>query len=400
MNHELPSTNKSILFKIANVLLIYEPLWGGIILAFAYFILLGIISSIPLYVVWICIGIGVIPFFIRRRFLGYWGIRNMFELPIALFLIGAFIGLMYSINYEVSLRAFQSCLLLILFYYMLVNTRHSILLVKIIIVLTCIGCFIGPFFALAQGLPPAFNSEWIKTALSWIADHIPRLPKPSMHVNPFATWVNGLVMLPLIVVPIIICITIFSKKLVVKIIGTCFSLIFVCFLFSILGEGFFRLWAGISLGSRLDLWQSAFSVIKQHPFTGAGLGMPLILVDPVYHRPEGYTHIHNTYLELYANTGILGLIAGFIAAIIVIKYAYVILRKNQDNVNFGIIAGVFASIGTLVVFGMFSSVPFALLINGTTTYYYVMSPVPWILGAVLVMLAKVGVKHTKMIARE
>jgi O-antigen ligase len=68
---------------------------------------------------------------------------------------------------------------------------------------------------------------------------------------------------------------------------------------------------------RVPLFKSAFQMFLDHPVTGAGVGMyQTLLHTPRYELPDDYPvpkdlnlHAHNTYLELLAETGVIGLCA-------------------------------------------------------------------------------------------
>ena len=67
-----------------------------------------------------------------------------------------------------------------------------------------------------------------------------------------------------------------------------------------------------STSSRFPYYQAALTFLKQHPLTGAGLGSDAVR-DAVrgmhlYHGHDYFVHCHNTYLQLWCETGLVGLI--------------------------------------------------------------------------------------------
>jgi O-antigen ligase len=61
---------------------------------------------------------------------------------------------------------------------------------------------------------------------------------------------------------------------------------------------------GSNLG-RIEMWRTAVETIKEHPFFGTGIGNYPFVVNPLagYREP---IYAHNTYLDIAAETGILG----------------------------------------------------------------------------------------------
>ena len=72
-----------------------------------------------------------------------------------------------------------------------------------------------------------------------------------------------------------------------------------------------------STSSRIPLYEAALRMVKQSPVTGAGLGTAAVkqaITDyGFYYGSAPYTHAHNIYLQVWLETGALGL-AAFIAA--------------------------------------------------------------------------------------
>ena len=76
---------------------------------------------------------------------------------------------------------------------------------------------------------------------------------------------------------------------------------------------------------RSDLWKVGYEVFKAHPIAGVGIGN-FIVVEPHYALQSGFLDrpgyinitpqiVHNTYLQLLAETGVIGLLA-FVAVIV------------------------------------------------------------------------------------
>lgn len=77
--------------------------------------------------------------------------------------------------------------------------------------------------------------------------------------------------------------------------------------------------ADSSTASRIPLYEAALEVIKRSPISGAGLGtaatQAYIGDFNLYHGKAPFVHAHNFYLEVWIQTGILGL-AGFVGSML------------------------------------------------------------------------------------
>jgi len=70
-----------------------------------------------------------------------------------------------------------------------------------------------------------------------------------------------------------------------------------------------------NLLGRIERWQTTVAVLKDHPLTGLGLGgwWSRLSAYDMSGRP------HNAYLQLYSDTGAIGIIALVVATIISVK---------------------------------------------------------------------------------
>ena len=79
---------------------------------------------------------------------------------------------------------------------------------------------------------------------------------------------------------------------------------------------------------RLDYWTETLGIIKLHPWTGMGIGN---------FNLEHSRYAHNSYLQLWAETGILGLLSLIWLVIAIFKKSLNGLRGKTDIVNAGLI---------------------------------------------------------------
>ena len=102
----------------------------------------------------------------------------------------------------------------------------------------------------------------------------------------------------------------------------------------------------LGMEGRLKIWPATVEVIKDHPLTGTGLGS-FQYVYPKYDTGElpGYVnHVHNDYLELLSEQGIIGL--GFAIAMIILVFRNAIktVRLSNDPIRVGITIGAIAAL--------------------------------------------------------
>ena len=116
---------------------------------------------------------------------------------------------------------------------------------------------------------------------------------------------------------------------------------------------------------RAILWQEAVAIIKDFPFLGCGLNTYSI-VAPKYKIAEGGgIYPHNSYLQMAAETGLLGLGAFLWIIITVFKTSWGNLKKINDKfynaLSIGLLAGLFAFLAHSFVDTNFYSLQFRYL---------------------------------------
>jgi len=105
--------------------------------------------------------------------------------------------------------------------------------------------------------------------------------------------------------------------------------------------------------SRLAIWGGAFTVFAHSPVLGTGFGNLRALMGGLLSLPDGWTgDAHNLYLELLAETGIVGFAAFAFLIGVAMRRAMRQYRRSQDE--FGKIIGfaVFAAIISVLVHGI------------------------------------------------
>lgn len=104
--------------------------------------------------------------------------------------------------------------------------------------------------------------------------------------------------------------------------------------------------------SRLAIWGGAFTVFAQSPLFGTGFGNLRGLMGGLLSLPDGWTgDAHNLYLELLAETGLIGFVAFGILMFLALRIALKQLRKMENHFNKMIALAIFAAICGVLVHG-------------------------------------------------
>ena len=104
--------------------------------------------------------------------------------------------------------------------------------------------------------------------------------------------------------------------------------------------------------SRLAIWAGAFTVFAQSPLLGTGFGNLRALMGGLLNLPDGWTgDAHNLYLELLAETGLIGFLVFSVLVGLALRTALRQLRKTENHFNKMIALAVFTAICGALVHG-------------------------------------------------
>lgn len=104
--------------------------------------------------------------------------------------------------------------------------------------------------------------------------------------------------------------------------------------------------------SRLAIWTGAFAVFARSPVFGTGFGNLRALMGGLLNLPDGWTgDAHNLYLELLAETGLVGLAVFSILIVLALRTALRQLRKTENHFNKMIAIASFTAICGVLVHG-------------------------------------------------
>jgi O-antigen ligase len=114
--------------------------------------------------------------------------------------------------------------------------------------------------------------------------------------------------------------------------------------------------------SRLAIWDGAFAVFVQSPLLGTGFGNLRSLMGGLLNLPDGWTgDAHNLYLELLAETGLIGFVVFGLLIVLALRTALRQFHNAQND---------FAKMIALAVFAAICGV----LVHGTVDYLFHTTP--------------------------
>ena len=80
---------------------------------------------------------------------------------------------------------------------------------------------------------------------------------------------------------------------------------------------------------RMTLWKNAITTFNKNPLVGIGINSTLSY-NSLYYGTKGY--IHNTFLEVLSETGIIGICMYMLFLIVLLKIVYSVYRKDNNTV--------------------------------------------------------------------
>ena len=345
--------------------------------------------------------------------------RTPFDIPILIFICGTVVGFIVSPDKNVATGALSSTMASILVYYGITTnsgaSRKYWLWTGGIL---CLITLLLSLWFLSQGDHRIlFFNQWAFKLFS-------RLPKT---VGPVLQW-NTIGALLAVVIPPLIVFAFFKYISYIRIIALMLCLFFTAVLFlSDSGSGWLALivsltfvlicwrkwllWVIVpilgllttvvvtlydkttwlratfstaSLIGRIDLWKNTFILLKGK---AAVLGLGLGAWFKVYssHYGSSVPIVHNSYLQLYCDTGIVGFIAMVFATIIFIRLSPKLLKSTKRNSAIWLGIGIMGSIVAGAVFAIFDVTTSVTYVTNTG-YIYLTIPLLWIVGALFVVV--------------
>jgi len=282
------------------------------------------------------------------------------------------------------------------FYYVIIdwcqtqdNTRT---LLKVLMVSTIIVALFGFWQALSGGYSALYD------ALYPIQDEIAQIPAWEGRITSFLEHYNGLAGYLNLVIPFCLVFAIGGSDRVLRslsrwclafasiallltqsrggllafvailLVHTCFSarnrkarirrvaLVMIVCLLAAAAAGFFFQRLGeiddFTAVSRLAIWGGAFTVFARSPVVGTGFGNLRGLMGGLLNLPDGWTgDAHNLYLELLAETGLIGFVVFGTLIVLALRTALKQLQTTENHFNKMIALAIFAALCGVLVHG-------------------------------------------------
>ncbi|MFC1925901.1 O-antigen ligase family protein [Chloroflexota bacterium] len=336
--------------KITKLLFWTEPIWVSITVSIVY---LSVIFDWPAYTSWLFLTIAFAQFPLRLIRCGYPTRRTPFDIPIVLLIGGVVMGMVVSEHFDISLGAFQTSLAMTAFYYSVVNYSKPFWLIHVGMLLAVVGTFIASIVAI----------NWANAGVD-----VP----------------HGIGIALVLIGAIIISAYIFARQIIFRVASVVFGLFLFGVAIFLTHEAINRLSNLVSIKTRLPIWSSVINPIEgSDVWTGLGLGCWPLIPD----QSNTLEHVHNAYLELYINTGILGLVSLFCALAIGAKIAFDIIYSPRNGLSYGFGIGVLLAIliALAVSFVESACFGFGFFYGEKEVYRYLLMPIPWILAGSLVI---------------
>ncbi len=341
-----------------------EPFW---VIATVALVFVSYLLALDGIITWVALVLAAIPLTVRvvRRKAKLQA--SPFDIPFAILATAAVVGFVVSPDRRLSLGALQCLLAASVLYHTWMTYGKVNTLVKWMIV----------------GVPIALGVALLVAFLDW-----PYIAaQPNFAICGTGTH-HGLAMTLVIVTTALAGIALFSPPTKTKWLATFVCIVFVGLVVALTWESIRSLFTWESIRGRTPIWDETLSMLADSPITGLGLGCWAFSYYGTAAAIPEPTHAHNAYLELYANTGLLGALALAVALVVGAKLAWAIIRSPRNHPWYGFGIGVvMACVATLLV-GVVESAPVGVPLVAEDTYYYLISPVPWILAGLLVSAHK------------
>lgn len=396
-----------------NAILTFQPL-------FAVPIYFSVLVDYP--PLWTSLVIAVIPlglrFWLTRRFIQ----RTPFDIPILLFVSGTLLGFIVAADKEVAIGGLATTLASALIYYGIVSNSDAKSAYWLWMAGTiCVITLLLSIWFFSQGNRRQFFFN------QWAFGLFEGIP---MNSGPQLSW-NTVGALLAVVIPPLFSITLFNNVRPLRVSALIIGLIFLAILFlTIIGGGWIAVTCGLafvlicwrlrivkvvipaialivsaivvfydktpwliqafspdSLMYRVEeIWLKTLPLFEKYEIlTGLELGCWNAQFITQYGADN--VHLHNSYFQLYADTGILGMAALIVAAAVFIRISWGIIKSSRQNPWYGVSVGLIGSIIAGAVFALYDVTLTGTIIT-TTSYIYLSIPLLWVLAALLVVSSK------------
>jgi O-Antigen ligase len=363
-----PNPIRVRLNSLADSFLRIQMLWVTLATAL---VCISYIFNISPVLTWIGLALACLPFPLRLARSGIGSLRTPFDLPIVLLLAGAAVGFCVSDKRTISLGALQCMLAITLFYYSWVNSSRLADLIKWVII--SFALVFLPLFVLLI-LDVSLIDGQLNVVIRGSGTH------------------HGLAMYLAIEAAILLGMAAFDTRKRIRVFAVVLAVLFLVIIVAMTWDSLDSLVHGVSVSGRWPIWKTTADLLSDSPLTAlAGLGLGCwawarwgtTALDTG--EINGITHTHNAYLELYSNTGMVGVLALLVALGIGLKLSLDIIRSPRTHAWYGFGVGVILACVVTALVAFLESAPMGVPLVGEQTYYYVVSPVAWMLCGLLVI---------------
>ena len=366
---------------------------------------------------WLSAVVAVLPLGLRFRRERRVFRRTQFDLPILVFALGTLLGVAVASDKGIALGALLSTFASILIYYGITSNseapdRYWLYTGGAICLLTLSASIW--FFSQGNGRVFFFND--------WAFKLFGGLPRTGVSLQ-----LHGLGALLAVVVPPLISVSLFSGlsrvRIAALVLGVLFLIILIldasgtgwlsvlcglvfvilCWRLSaisiivpaigIAGAAFLALYqrvqwlsesfSFVSVLDRGDLWAKTLSLMKGwHAVVGLGLGMWFDTFRSHFDRV--IEHSHNSYVQMYSDAGILGVLALIIAYVMFVRLSMKELSSDNGNAWHGVAVGIMGSIIAGGVFSLLDVTTYGV-IETANGVIYLSIPLLWIFAALFVV---------------
>lgn len=343
--------------------------------------------------------------------------RTQFDLPILLFVLGTLVGFAVAPDKGTALGALLSTFASVLIYYGITSNseapdRYWLRVGVTVCILTLLASIW--FFSQGNGRDFFFND--------WAFKLFGGLPRTGVSLQ-----LHSLGALLAVVIPPLILLSLFGGLLRVRVAALALGILFLgilvldasgtgwvavlsgvvfvilCWRISaisiiaptvgVAAAGFLALYNRVrwlsasfsidSLLDRADLWAKTFSLMKDwHAVVGLGLGTWFYTFQSHFQREV--EHSHNSYIQIYADTGILGVLAIIIAYVLFVRLSMKALALHKRGVWRGIAVGITGSIVAGGVFALLDVTTYGV-VETASGIIYLSIPLLWIFVALFVV---------------
>lgn len=351
-------------------------------------------------------------------------ISNRFWIFIAVYVFACLLSFTKSINIKASIDEMMRFLSYIFLFYIIICEARKEKYIYSILTCFLISCSAAVLFGLLQfftgiGLDPAFNVEQYFGVSRRIAStmynpnnfaaFIMLVSYPvllsALHVKQkklkaFLFVLFGLLSVDLLltfsregwigyVIGFAVLALIYNKKLLYFLIILPFSLLIGSIRERILSSFDFTVYYNMS---RIKLWLTGLVMIRDNPILGVGMGNSIYWYDRVtdrYHELRaGFTQypLHNTYIKVEAETGILGILSFLAMLYYIISRTLRIHKLAENPILKGISGGFFVSMVGYLFMNFFDNI----LFDPQTAVFF------WLAFALIIALNKVSSKAAEL----